>query len=91
MIPRCIIINNTTDFLLRYRSPHAGLMVNYCFETFQKIHNRPHCHVNKRCYCLQNKFQPAVSLSSTKAESATAARAKKLALYLRYILKELGY
>ena len=39
----------------------------------------------------KTKFQPTVSLSSTEPEFTAAQEAGKMALYLRSILKELGY
>ena len=39
----------------------------------------------------KTKFQFAVSLSSTEAEFTAAAEGEKMVLYLRSILKELGF
>ena len=39
----------------------------------------------------KTKFQSTVSLSSTEAEFTAAAKAGKMALYLRFILTELGF
>ena len=39
----------------------------------------------------KTKFQSGVSLSSTEAEFTAAAEAGKMALYLRSILKKLGF
>ena len=39
----------------------------------------------------KTKFQSAVSLSSTETELTAAAEAGKMTLYLRFILRELGF
>lgn len=38
----------------------------------------------------KTRYQPTVALSFIKAEFATAANARKAALYLRFILHDLG-